>query len=122
MYKDIHRHIQLKNDSIHSRLTYKEYQTRAVIYIYIYIYVTFVCSSSSSSKRRRPPLRLRARAHFETPLACRDTAARVSQTLSPMFERTCILGYPPFVKGLIDAGIEAKVPWAEYNLCMVFAG
>ena len=39
-----------------------------------------------------------------------------------MFERTCILGYPPFVKGVIDAGLAQAVPWQRYNLCMVLAG
>jgi len=39
-----------------------------------------------------------------------------------MFERTCILGYPPFVKSLIDAGIASGLNWAERDVCMVLAG
>lgn len=51
-----------------------------------------------------------------------STFIRVMRTLSPMFEQTVILGYPPFVKGLIDAGRASQMPWADFNLKMVFAG
>ena len=42
--------------------------------------------------------------------------------LGPLFPRTCILGYPPFVKGLIDAGRVAGVDWAARDICLVLAG
>jgi hypothetical protein len=39
-----------------------------------------------------------------------------------MFKQTIILGYPPFLKGVIDTGLAQMVPWSTYNLKMVFAG
>ena len=47
---------------------------------------------------------------------------RVVQELSPLFQQTVILGYPPFIKTLIDAGIAQGVPWSSFNLKMIFAG
>ena len=42
--------------------------------------------------------------------------------LGPLFERTCILGYPPFVKGLIDTGNAAGIGWQQLDVCLVLAG
>ena len=47
---------------------------------------------------------------------------RVAKMLCPAFEQTIILGYPPFCKTFIDAGIAQQIPWADFNLKMVFAG
>ena len=47
---------------------------------------------------------------------------RCVRHLGSLFKRTCILGYPPFVKGLIDAGRAAGVDWAALDVCMVLAG
>jgi len=47
---------------------------------------------------------------------------RCVQALSPMYEQTCILGYPPFVKGTIDAGRAQGVPWERFDLSLVLAG
>ncbi|KAJ3322527.1 hypothetical protein HDU76_013849 [Blyttiomyces sp. JEL0837] len=47
---------------------------------------------------------------------------RVVKELSPQFQQTIILGYPPFIKTVIDSGRAASVPWSTYNLRMVFAG
>jgi phenylacetate-CoA ligase len=47
---------------------------------------------------------------------------RVVQELSPMFEQTVLLGYPPFLKDVIDSGIAQGVPWQEYGIKLVMAG
>jgi len=47
---------------------------------------------------------------------------RVVQALGPEFEQTVLLGYPPFVKDVVDSGIAAGLSWADYNVKMVFAG
>jgi len=47
---------------------------------------------------------------------------RVVQALGPEFQQTVLLGYPPFVKDVVDSGIAAGVRWANYNVKMVFAG
>jgi len=47
---------------------------------------------------------------------------RVVQALAPMFEQTVLLGYPPFLKDVIDAGIAEGVPWHSYALKLVLAG
>ena len=47
---------------------------------------------------------------------------RVVRALGPMFEQTVLLGYPPFLKDVIDAGTVEAVPWHAYALKMVLAG
>ncbi|MCQ8103803.1 phenylacetate--CoA ligase family protein [Methylomonas sp. SURF-2] len=47
---------------------------------------------------------------------------RVVRELAPHFEQTVLLGYPPFVKDVLDAGAAEGVAWAEYRTKLVFAG
>jgi phenylacetate-CoA ligase len=43
---------------------------------------------------------------------------RVFPELAPHFERVVLLGYPPFVKDVIDSGTG----WSDHRISMVFAG
>lgn len=47
---------------------------------------------------------------------------RVVRELAPHFEQTVLLGYPPFVKDVIDAGAAQGIVWADYRTQCVFAG
>ncbi|MGR3277564.1 phenylacetate--CoA ligase family protein [Acaryochloris marina NIES-2412] len=47
---------------------------------------------------------------------------RVVQALGPMFEQVVLLGYPPFLKDVIDTGLAAGIPWPQYHLKWVMAG
>jgi phenylacetate-CoA ligase len=47
---------------------------------------------------------------------------RVVRELAPNFEQTVLLGYPPFVKDVIDAGAAEGIDWASYSPKLVFAG
>jgi phenylacetate-CoA ligase len=47
---------------------------------------------------------------------------RVVQKLSPLFEQTVLLGYPPFLKDVVDSGIAQGVPWTDYQVKLVLAG
>lgn len=47
---------------------------------------------------------------------------RVVQALAPEFEQTVLLGYPPFLKDVIDSGIAQSMPWSTYNIKLVMAG
>ncbi len=47
---------------------------------------------------------------------------RVVRALAPLFEQTVLLGYPPYLKDLIDAGLAEGVPWHSYALKLVLAG
>lgn len=47
---------------------------------------------------------------------------RVVRELAPHFEQTVLLGYPPFIKDVIDAGVAEGISWADYRTKMVFAG
>ncbi|HBB33894.1 MAG TPA: phenylacetate--CoA ligase [Cyanobacteria bacterium UBA8803] len=47
---------------------------------------------------------------------------RVVQELGPLFEQVVLLGYPPFIKNVIDIGIARGVKWHQYRIKMVFAG
>ena len=47
---------------------------------------------------------------------------RVVQELAPHFQQTVLLGYPPFLKDVIDAGLAEGINWADYHTKLVFAG
>lgn len=47
---------------------------------------------------------------------------RVARELAPHFEQTVLLGYPPFVKDVIDAGAAEGIDWADFKPKLVFAG
>ena len=47
---------------------------------------------------------------------------RIIRELAPLFEQTALLGYPPFIKDVIDAGIAEGINWPEYWPKLVFAG
>ncbi|WP_067722229.1 phenylacetate--CoA ligase family protein [Nocardia yamanashiensis] len=47
---------------------------------------------------------------------------RVLPTLAPYFEQVVLLGYPPFLKDVIDTGRAEGVPWADYRIKLVTAG
>ncbi|KAI8621412.1 hypothetical protein BC830DRAFT_1163748 [Chytriomyces sp. MP71] len=47
---------------------------------------------------------------------------RIVTSLSPSFQQTVLLGYPPFTKTVIDAGNAQGVSWPSYNMKFVFAG
>jgi len=47
---------------------------------------------------------------------------RVLPELGPHFDQVVLLGYPPFVKDVVDSGIAAGVDWAAYDIKLVLAG
>jgi phenylacetate-CoA ligase len=47
---------------------------------------------------------------------------RVIRAMAPHFEQTVLLGYPPFVKDVIDSGIAEGIEWSTYKPKLVFAG
>lgn len=47
---------------------------------------------------------------------------RVVQALAPQFEQTVLLGYPPFLKDVIDTGIAQGIDWQPYHVKLVMAG
>jgi phenylacetate-CoA ligase len=47
---------------------------------------------------------------------------RVVSALAPQFEQTVLLGYPPFLKDVVDAGVASGVPWADFDTKLVLAG
>ena len=47
---------------------------------------------------------------------------RIVRELAPHFEQTVLLGYPPFIKDVIDAGSAEDIDWESFNLKLVFAG
>ncbi|MBD2075652.1 phenylacetate--CoA ligase family protein [Phormidium sp. FACHB-592] len=47
---------------------------------------------------------------------------RVVQALAPQFEQVVLLGYPPFLKDVIDSGITQGLDWQAYRVKLVMAG
>jgi phenylacetate-CoA ligase len=47
---------------------------------------------------------------------------RVVPELAPGFAQTVLLGYPPFLKDVIDTGVSRGVTWASLNIRLVLAG
>ncbi len=57
-----------------------------------------------------------------TPGNNREEIFRVVQELGPLYDQVVLLGYPPFLKGIVDAGIARGVEWPRYRIKMVMAG
>ncbi|KAI8472674.1 MAG: hypothetical protein J3K34DRAFT_519546 [Monoraphidium minutum] len=47
---------------------------------------------------------------------------QIIESLGPSCDQTVILGYPPFVKAVIDEGLAQGVEWGRYALKLVLAG
>jgi phenylacetate-CoA ligase len=47
---------------------------------------------------------------------------RVVQELGSGFDQVVLLGYPPFLKDVIDTGIARGVQWQQYHIKLVMAG
>jgi phenylacetate-coenzyme A ligase PaaK-like adenylate-forming protein len=47
---------------------------------------------------------------------------RVIRELAPQFEQTVLLGYPPFLKDVIDGGIAEGIDWHPFRLKLVMTG
>lgn len=47
---------------------------------------------------------------------------RVARDLAPQFEQTVLLGYPPFLKDVIDGGIAEGIDWRPLQVKLVMAG
>ncbi len=47
---------------------------------------------------------------------------RVVRALAPSFEQTVLLGYPPFLKDVVDAGLADGLRWSELGVKLVLAG
>jgi len=57
-----------------------------------------------------------------TPGNDRQEILRVVRALSPLFDQTVLLGYPPFLKDVVDAGRAQHVPWEKFAIRTVLAG
>jgi phenylacetate-CoA ligase len=47
---------------------------------------------------------------------------RVLPELAPHFEQVVLLGYPPFVKDVVDTGVAKGIDWPAYAIKLVLAG
>lgn len=47
---------------------------------------------------------------------------RVVQALGPAFEQVVLLGYPPFLKDVVDRGLAQGLDWQQYRSKLVLAG
>lgn len=47
---------------------------------------------------------------------------RVIQALGNSFDQVVLLGYPPFLKDVIDQGITEDIDWSQYQIKLVMAG
>ena len=57
-----------------------------------------------------------------TPGNNRDEILRVARELAPQFEQAVLLGYPPFLKDVIDGGIAQGLDWRPLKVKLVMAG
>jgi phenylacetate-CoA ligase len=57
-----------------------------------------------------------------TPGNNKEEILRVVQELGSGFEQVVLLGYPPFLKDVIDTGIARGVEWQQYHIKWVMAG
>ena len=57
-----------------------------------------------------------------TPGNNKEEILRVVQELGAGFEQVVLLGYPPFLKDVIDSGLAHGIPWRQYSIKLVMAG
>ena len=57
-----------------------------------------------------------------TPGNQRAEIFRAVRALAPMFEQTVLLGYPPFLKDVVDAGLVEGISWRDHRVKLVLAG
>ncbi|MBE9005364.1 phenylacetate--CoA ligase family protein [Fortiea sp. LEGE XX443] len=57
-----------------------------------------------------------------TPGNNKEEILRVVQELGGNFEQVVLLGYPPFLKDVIDTGVSRGVKWQKYHMKLVMAG
>ncbi|APR86133.1 Coenzyme F 390 synthetase [Minicystis rosea] len=57
-----------------------------------------------------------------TPGNNKEEILRIVGELGPRFDQVVLLGYPPFLKDVIDAGLERGVRWADLEVRIVTAG
>lgn len=57
-----------------------------------------------------------------TPGNNKEEIFRVVQELGPAFEQVVLLGYPPFLKDIVDGGIARGIAWPRYRVKLVMAG
>lgn len=57
-----------------------------------------------------------------TPGNKKDEIFRVVEELGPHYEQIVLLGYPPFIKDVIDGGRAQRIDWPRYQPKLVFAG
>ncbi len=57
-----------------------------------------------------------------TPGNNKEEIFRVVQELGTSFEQVVLLGYPPFLKDVIDSGIARGMEWQRYKIKLVMAG
>jgi phenylacetate-CoA ligase len=57
-----------------------------------------------------------------TPGSNVEEILRVVTALGRQFEQVVLLGYPPFLKGVVDTGRARGVPWPDYHVKLVLAG
>lgn len=57
-----------------------------------------------------------------TPGNNKEEIFRVVEELGAHFDHTVLLGYPPFVKDVLDTGASRGIDWSRYRPKLVFAG
>lgn len=57
-----------------------------------------------------------------TPGSNKEEILRVVTALGTAFDQVVLLGYPPFLKDVIDTGRARAVPWPDYRIKLVLAG
>ncbi|HVV87177.1 MAG TPA: hypothetical protein VHE35_29255 [Kofleriaceae bacterium] len=57
-----------------------------------------------------------------TPGNVKAEILRVVERLAPHFEQTVLLGYPPFLKDVVDTGLAAGTRWGDHAIKLVLAG
>ncbi|MBW4511918.1 MAG: phenylacetate--CoA ligase family protein [Scytonematopsis contorta HA4267-MV1] len=57
-----------------------------------------------------------------TPGNNKEEIFRVVQDLGSNFEQVVLLGYPPFLKDVIDTGIARGIEWQRYQIKLIMAG
>lgn len=57
-----------------------------------------------------------------TPGLNKDEIIRLAQLGKAQFDRTVIIGYPPFIKDVMDYGVQQGIDWKSFSIQFLFSG
>ena len=91
------------------------------------VIMTLGLGTWTSGEKMAEALRMAAKNHkykmsVLTPGHNKEEVLEIVQKLSHYYDQTILVGYPPFIKSVIDEGIKQKINWKKLNIRLGLGG